>query len=223
MGSSRRPRRSNGRGCPKDGRRLSMVRGSRRSGSRAGGPRSTFWTLDAWSVSRQGVRSWCFLHEIVRISRRSITVKRIVFAVLFTLAMGAFLAENLLYFPLSVPYMKGLAVGEPLLDMRPGYSPVVAYHLFEVLGQPGRGAYLRLLWTIDLLLPALFGLFLSCAIRRGAFHAWQSIPLLAAVCAYAENIMITTLLLRYPMHELAFAQLASMFTVTKLVLYASGS
>jgi hypothetical protein len=149
-------------------------------------------------------------------------VKRIVFAVLFTLAMGAFLAENLLYFPLSVPYMKGLAAGEPLLDMRPGYSPVVAYHLFEVLGQPGRGAYLRLLWTIDLLLPALFGLFLSCAIRRGAFHAWRSIPLLAAACDYAENIMITILLLRYPIHEPNFTQLASIFTVTKLVLYASG-
>ena len=149
-------------------------------------------------------------------------MRRTAFAVLFALAMGAFLAENLLYFPLSVPYMKGLAAGAPLLDMRPGYTPGGAYHLFDVLGQTGRGAYLRLLWTIDLLLPALFGLFLSSAIRRGAFRAWQSIPLLAAACDYAENITITILLLRYPMHEPAFAQLASIFTVTKLVLYASG-
>lgn len=145
-----------------------------------------------------------------------------VFVVLFALAVGAFLVENLLYFPLSVPYMKDLAAGAPLLDMRSGYTPDAAYHLFDVLGQTGRGAYLKLLWTIDLLLPALFSLFLSSAIRRGAFRAWQSIPLLAAACDYAENIMITILLLRYPLHEPAFAQLASIFTVTKLVLYASG-
>jgi hypothetical protein len=149
-------------------------------------------------------------------------VRRTVFAVLFALAIGVFLAENLLYFPLSVPYMRDLAAGAPLLDMRPGYTTDAAYHLFDVLGQTGRGTYLKLLWTIDLLLPALFGLFLSSAIRRGAFRAWQSIPLLAAACDYAENITITILLLRYPIHEPAFAQLASIFTVTKLVLYASG-
>ena len=149
-------------------------------------------------------------------------MRRTVFGVLLALAIGAFLAENLLYFPLSVPYMKMLAAGAPLLDMRPGYTSGDAYHLLDVLGQTGRGAYLKLLWTIDLLLPALFGLFLSSAIRRGAFRAWQSIPLLAAACDYAENITITILLLRYPTREPAFAQLASIFTVTKLVLYASG-
>jgi len=136
--------------------------------------------------------------------------------------MGALFAENFLYFPLSVPYMKELAAGASLLDMRPGYTPSAAYHLLDVLGQAGRDAYLRLLWTIDLVLPALFGFFLSSAIRRGRFRAWGTIPLLAAVCDYAENTTITILLLRYPMHEPAFAQLASVLTVTKLVLYASG-
>ena len=144
------------------------------------------------------------------------------FAVLFLPAIGAFLAENFLYFPLSVPYMKDVAAGAPLLDMRPGYTPDAVYHLFDTLGQTGRGSYLKLLWTIDLVLPALFGLFLSSAIRRGAFPSLRSIPLLAAACDYAENIAITILLVRYPMQEPAFAQLASICTVTKLALYASG-
>ena len=144
------------------------------------------------------------------------------FRILFAVTIGAFLAENFLYFPLSVPYMKDLAAGAPLLDMRPGYPQDAAYHLFDVLGQTGRSAYLKMLWTVDLLLPALFGLFLASAIRRGAFRAWHSIPLVAAACDYAENITITILLLRYPMHEPAVAQLASIFTVTKLVLYAAG-
>jgi hypothetical protein len=51
------------------------------------------------------------------------------FAILSALTISAFLAENFLYFPLSVPYMKDLAAGAPLLDMRPGYSPDAAYHL----------------------------------------------------------------------------------------------
>jgi hypothetical protein len=141
---------------------------------------------------------------------------------LFAVTIGAFFAENFLYFPLSVPYMKQLAAGAPLLDMRPGYSPGAVYDLFDGLGQTGRGAYLRLLWTIDLLLPALFGIFLVSAIGRGALRAWKAIPLLAAACDYTENITITVLLLRYPMQEPALAQLASIFTVTKLLLYASG-
>jgi hypothetical protein len=135
--------------------------------------------------------------------------------------VGAFLVENFLYFPLSVPYMKDQAAGAPLLDMRPGYTPEAAYHLFDALGQTGRGTYLKLLWTVDLLLPLLFGLFLLSAIQHGAFRAWQSIPLLAAACDYTENLTITILLLRYPMHEPAVVQLASIFTVTKLFLYAS--
>jgi hypothetical protein len=150
------------------------------------------------------------------------TLRRAVFPVLFAAATGAFLLENLLYFPLSVPYMKELAGGMPLLDMRPGYTPADAYHLFDVLGQTGRHAYFRLLWTIDLLLPALFGTFLCAAMQRGRFRAWRSIPLVAAVCDYAENMTITILLLRYPMQAPALALLASVFTVTKLVLYASG-
>jgi hypothetical protein len=144
------------------------------------------------------------------------------FVVLSALTIGALLAENFLYFPLSLPYMKDLAAGAPLLDMRPGYTPDAAYRLFDMLGQKGRGTYLTLLWTIDLSLPALFGLFLSSAIRRGAFRAWQSIPVLAAACDYAENITITMLLLRYPTHEQVLAQLASIFTVTKLILYGAG-
>ena len=78
------------------------------------------------------------------------------FAVLLAVTVSALLAENFLHFPLSLPYMKDLAAGAPLLDMRLGYTPEAAYHLFDMLGKKGRGTYLTLLWTIDLSLPALF-------------------------------------------------------------------
>ena len=79
--------------------------------------------------------------------------------------------------------------------MRLGYSENAVHLLFDALGETGRRAYLNLLWTVDLILPALFGLFLSTAIRRGAFRRLSWIPLLASVCDYAENIAITPTLI----------------------------
>jgi nucleoside-diphosphate-sugar epimerase len=145
------------------------------------------------------------------------------FWLLAAVTLVALLAENLLYFPLSVPWMKHLAGGAPTLDMRPGYSPEAAYQLFDTLGQAGRATYLKLLWTVDLILPTLFGLFLSSAIRRGGLRAWRRVPWIGTACDYAENIAITVLLLRYPGHEPGLVQLASALTVVKLAGYCAGT
>ena len=145
-----------------------------------------------------------------------------VFIVMSVFAIGALIAENLLFFPLSVPYMTKLAAGAHILDMRPWYTPQAAYQLFDVLGKSGRNAYLTLLWTLDLLLPALFGTFLSMALRRGAFRTWHWVPLLAAAFDYAENIAITSLLLRYPEHHPAVVRIAATFTAAKLGSYGTG-
>ncbi len=144
------------------------------------------------------------------------------FTILSVLTIAGLLAENLLYFPLSVPYMKVLAGGTPLLDMRLGYTPGAAYHLLDVLGPTGRRSYLKLLWGIDLILPSLFGLFLSAAIRRGGFRPWKAVPLLGSACDYAENGAITILLMNYPMREHVVAQFASILTLAKFVFYTSG-
>ena len=149
--------------------------------------------------------------------------KRATFAVLAAVTIAAFLVENLLSFPLSVPYMKTLAAGAPLLDMRPAYTPGAVYQLFDVLGQTGRSAYLQLLWTVDLILPALFGSFLAAAIARGALRPLRSLPLLAAACDYAENIAITALLLQHPEHNAIVAYIAAGLTTIKLALYASSA
>jgi hypothetical protein len=126
-------------------------------------------------------------------------------------------------FPLSVPYMKGLAAGAPLLDMRPAYTPGAVYQLFDMLGNSGRSAYLQMLWTVDLVLPALFGSFLAASISRGALRRLRSLPLLAAACDYAENIAITVLLLRHTEHHPVIAYVAAGLTTIKLALYASSA
>jgi NAD dependent epimerase/dehydratase family enzyme len=150
----------------------------------------------------------------------SVLDRSAVFVTLCFLAIAAFIGENWLRFPLSVPYMKSLAGGAAILDMRPGYTTGATYQLFDALGQTGRGAYLMLLWTIDLLMPALFGAFLSSVIRRGSFRGAHSLPFFAVACDYGENIAITALLLSYPMHHPVAVLIAASLTVVKLALYA---
>lgn len=147
---------------------------------------------------------------------------RFLFQALFVLALGSLIVENCFDFPLSAPWMRHLAAGAPIFDMRLGYKESAVYQYFDALGATGRGAYLRLLWTVDLILPLIFGLFLSAAIRRGAFRRLSWLPFLASACDYAENAAITFLLLHYPAHEPATVQFSSMFTLMKHVLYASG-
>ena len=154
--------------------------------------------------------------------KTSIFESRTFFRIVFALTLGALLTENCLNFPLSVPWMRGLAGGAPILDMRLGYSEHAVQLLFDALGENGRRAYLNLLWTVDVILPALFGLLLSTAIRRGAFRRWSWIGWVATACDYGENIAITLLLLRYPLHQPAIVRFASAVTVIKHGSYAAG-
>jgi len=127
-----------------------------------------------------------------------------------------------LHFPLSVSYMRELAGGLPMLDLRFGYTPESAYRLFDVLGRHGRTAYLVFFWSVDLVLPAFFGTFLSVAIRRGAFRAGRLVPLAGAACDYVENILITVLLSAYPMRIPGLVWVAAAFTIVKQACYGSG-
>jgi nucleoside-diphosphate-sugar epimerase len=141
------------------------------------------------------------------------------FWVLLVLAVGALIVENGFNFPLSVPWMTHLTEGAPILDMRPGYSEADAYKLLDVLGETGRAAYLKLLWTVDLILPLLFGLFLSAAIQRGAFRRLKWAPFVATALDYAENIAITFLLLGYPLHHPGVVGASSALTLMKFAAY----
>jgi 2-alkyl-3-oxoalkanoate reductase len=162
------------------------------------------------------------LGPMQKTASKSVLDQRAAMVTLSILALGAFLAENFLSYPLSVPYMTHLAGGAPILDMRPGYTSAAAYDLFKALGDTGRQAYLTLLWTVDLVLPTLFGLFLSALMRRGRFRAWSVLPLFGAASDYIENILITFLLLRYPERMDMTVHAASLFTIIKQALYGSG-
>ena len=147
--------------------------------------------------------------------------RRFGFQVLSVVAIGSFVAENLLDFPGSVPRMRQLAAGLPILDMRLWYSSQPVYHLFDTLGEKGRSAYLQMLWSVDFCLPLIFALFLAGAIQRGGFRRWAWVPALVAASDYAENIAITILLIRYPNHAPITVLLSSAFTTLKWAGYAA--
>src|SRR6266568_2166 len=139
---------------------------------------------------------------------------------LLGLTLAAMFAVNTLDFPLSVPRMNELGSGLPILDMRiTGYSPREAHQLLVTLGAVGRHRYLEMLWTIDLLLPALFTTFLWASVSQGALRRWRWAALLGGGADYLENAAVTLLLLGFPAQRDPLARLASALTVSKFSHY----
>jgi hypothetical protein len=116
--------------------------------------------------------------------------------------------------------LKVLAGGEPLFDLRIGYGPEEAHRLLSRLGASGRSSYLTMLWTVDLVLPALFGIALWVAIDAGSFVRWRRLALAAAATDYLENIAISALIIGFSdLHPLLVA-VAAVLTAAKFSLYA---
>ncbi len=141
-------------------------------------------------------------------------------SLLLGVASAAIAAVNGLDLPLTARRLKRLAGGEPLLDLRVRYGPEEAHHLLSRLGALGRSSYLTMLWTVDLLLPALFGLSLWVTIGAGSLARWRRLALAAAAADYLENIAISGLIIGFPDLHPLLAGLAAVLTAAKFSLYA---
>lgn len=139
---------------------------------------------------------------------------------LVALAAAAIAAVNGLDLPLTARRMKSLAGGEPLIDLHFGYGPGDAHRLLSRLGEEGRSTYLTFLWTVDLILPALFGLALSAAIGAGSLARWRRLALAAAAADYLENVALSALIVGFPDLHPLLAALAATLTAAKFTLYA---
>jgi len=138
---------------------------------------------------------------------------------LLAAAVGAIAAVNGLDVPLSARRLRALAGGEPVLDLRPGFGPDQASFVLGRLGAAGRSSYLTMLWTVDLLLPALFGLALWSALGAGALARWRWLALAAAAVDYLENVGLSALILAFPGRHPMLATLAGLLTAAKFSLY----
>lgn len=131
-------------------------------------------------------------------------------------------AENLLTFPLSVPYMRA-ATGQVYLDFCAFCSGAEIREQLAAFGSRGRMLQWWLLPTVDVLIPVLSCLAGMAALRRFAHgHAWlQGLPLMTMLLDFAENAAIAALLWRYPEAPPGLATLLGLLTGLKFVGYAA--
>lgn len=109
-----------------------------------------------------------------------------------------------------------------IFDLLPfGYSSEYATILLEQLGEPGRKTYLSLQLPLDFIYPAFFavtGILFIAVISNEVNHRLILLTLLPAVAAlfdYAENVLITWMLLFFPEVTTINIVLASICTVVK--------
>jgi len=107
------------------------------------------------------------------------------------------------------------------------YSAQDLYHMAEVYGEQGRGAYVRARFTFDLIWPLVYTFFLCTAIswvyaRAFTTHSlWRDanlVPVLAMLVDYLENLSTSLVMLRYPHPTIVVGSLAPLFTMLKWVL-----
>jgi hypothetical protein len=113
-------------------------------------------------------------------------------------------------------------VGSP--DMSFIYSADEIYAWAEAYGTDGREAYVQVRWSFDLAWPIVYGFFLVASISwvgRRAYrtgsraHLLNLVPVAAVLLDYAENVLTSLVMLRYPTQTVVAATLASPVTVVK--------
>jgi hypothetical protein len=148
-------------------------------------------------------------------------------AILTVLEAGVLAAENLLDYPLSVPYMRRLT-GHPYLDMCAFCSASEVRTQLDDFGERGRALQLLLMPTIDVVIPVLsfaFGSVALAILLREARARWargvRMLPLAAMVLDFAENATIVMLVRAYPTPLPAVAGAMGVLTGLKFLAYGA--
>ena len=142
--------------------------------------------------------------------------------IIFLVAVVGF---NVILFPWRSGRMQALA-GRPvgIIDTMYAYTPDQVYEKIPVYGDEGRPFYALTEFTIDLVYPVLYNLFLILTMTlvfrqafpgNSALHRLCFLPLAVWISDYAENTCIVILLLSYPQRLDALAWVSSFFSTTK--------
>jgi hypothetical protein len=135
--------------------------------------------------------------------------------------------ENLLVFPLSVPYFRRLT-GRAYLDMCAFCSADQVYDHLDAFGPLGRKLQLLLFATVDVVIPTVFGLFGALGIalltrsgrRLRPRLGWlMLVPVAAALLDFTENGLIALLTTSYPERLERVATIAGLVTGMKTIAY----
>lgn len=156
---------------------------------------------------------------------RVATPRRVVaLLILELLALGC---ENLLDFPLSVPYLRRLT-GHAYLDLCAFCSAGQIYAHLDAFGAIGRKLQLLLVSTVDIAIPAMsgalgaLGIALLTRSRREARPELRwliLVPTAAMLLDYTENVLIAILTSRYPAHLERLAATLGLVSGVKTTAY----
>lgn len=145
---------------------------------------------------------------------------RLVLAI-FLPALAVYLAMVLL----TLPHLRALAGGLAPFDLLPGgYDAAYAMRFLDAIGAEGRAYYLGRQIPLDLMYPALFAisfslLWLWLLARAGRVPAGLPLiawlPVLAGLADYAENGLVTFMLIRFPEISAGLVTTASAMTMAK--------
>ena len=128
-------------------------------------------------------------------------------ALAFFILLVTFAVTHLGHFPGSLAHFLEATGGQKILDMRASSSAAETYERLSAMGEAGRGLYLRLIVTIDIVFPlamlAFLLMFGRFAAQRADLPTWASRamslpPLLYFGLDLLENISVLAMLLEYP-------------------------
>jgi hypothetical protein len=141
----------------------------------------------------------------INIDKNGVSLKLVIIALLsyYTLFFVAYVIPS----PISKVITEHIPMDRVLDLKKDGYSTEEATSFFSMLGENGRSAYIRNLWSIDLIMPFLSALSFSLLIYfittrvtflHPRFRLLSIIPFVTAVFDYTENAIISFEVLRYP-------------------------
>lgn len=126
--------------------------------------------------------------------------------------------------PWGICDLKRRANGEMQLDLRAHYTPEQAESLLTLYGPAGIARFRCMLW-IDMIFPVAFATFFSSIALVAQRHfegtyGWATLALVvcsvaAALCDYAENVLLLDVLKRWPQRAPAKIRQASRFATGK--------
>lgn len=146
-------------------------------------------------------------------------------AIAFVIFILIFSVTHFAKFPGSVEYFKEITNDQPLLDLKPEFSPDGVYERLEGFGDKGREAYLKLVPTIDLIFPiSAFIFFLMLGRLAAEKHGqplyarfYWTLPSIYLLMDFLENTFIVLVLIKYPERLEGVASIIGFISVTKRV------
>jgi hypothetical protein len=123
----------------------------------------------------------------------------------FAWAILVFVATHVPKYPGTVRYVVEQANGEKILDMQPSFDADDTYRRLDNMGETGRAAYRRMIYTVDLVFPlsVFVALFLAARaagqrLKKPLGAVLLALPIIYVAADFLENAAVLAMLEHLP-------------------------